>query len=95
MAYVRNNLISRPGYSGMGCAQPATGVGDVWDTITGTAGSVVRFWEQQQQAAGAAAQSQRDLQAALAAQSGIGTGTIMILGAAGIAAFLLLRKKPA
>jgi len=84
MAYTRNNLISRPGYSG---------VGDVWDTITGAAGSVVKFWGAEQQAAGAAAQSQRDLQAAMAAQQGIGTGTILLLGGVGLAAFLLLRKK--
>jgi len=84
MAYTRNNLISRPGYSG---------VGDVWDTITGAAGSVLNFWGSQQQAAGAAAQSQRDLQAAMLGQQGIGTGTILLLGAAGVGAYLLFRKK--
>lgn len=84
MPYVKNNLISRPGYSG---------VGDVWDTISGAAGSVVKFWGQQEQAAGAAAQSQRDLQAALAAQSGPSMTTILLLGAAGVAAFMLLRKR--
>jgi hypothetical protein len=88
MAYVRNQLISRAGYSG----KPSP-IGDVWDSITGAAGSVLHFWEQQQQAAGAAAQSQRDLQAAIAAQSGIGTGTILLIAGGGLAALLLLRKR--
>lgn len=86
MAYTRNNLISRPGYSG---------VGGFMDTITGAAGSVLNFWNAQQQAAGAAAQSQRDLQAAMAAQGGIGTGTIVLLGGVGVVAYLLLRKRSA
>jgi len=86
MAYMRNDLISRSGYSG---------VGDIWDTITGAAGSALKIYGSQQQAAGAAAATSADLNAALAAQQGIGTGTILLLGGVGIAAFLLLRKKKA
>lgn len=85
MAYTtKNNLISRAGYSG---------VGDIWDTITGAAGAVVKAYGSEQAAAGAAAQQNRDLAAALAARSGPDMTTIMILGAVGVGAFLILRKK--
>lgn len=87
MAYMRNDLIARRGYSGMG---------DVWDTITGAAGSVLKFYGAEQQAQGAAAataQANRDLTAALMAQQGPSMGTILLIGGAGLAAFLLLRKK--
>jgi hypothetical protein len=88
MAYERNDLVSRPGYSG---------VGDIWDTITGAAGSVLKFYGTEQQAQGAAAASQqanRDLQAALLARQGISTSTLLIGGAAvGIVALILLRRK--
>jgi hypothetical protein len=88
MAYERNDLVSRAGYSG---------VGDIWDTITGAAGSVLKFYGTEQQAQGAAAASQqanRDLQAALLARQGISTSTLLIGGAAvGIVALILLRKK--
>lgn len=84
MAYQRNNLISRPGYSGFG---------DIWDTLTGAAGGVLKVYGASQQAQGAAAASNADLQAALAAQQGPGMGTILLLGALGVGAFLLLRKK--
>lgn len=88
MAYMRNDLVSRAGYSG---------VGDVWDSITGAAGSVLKFYGTEQQAQGAAAasaQANRDLTTALAARQGIDTTTIMLLGGAGLLAFFLLRKKP-
>ncbi len=88
MAYERNNLVSRPGYSG---------VGDVWDTITGAAGGVLKFYGAEQQAAGAAAanaQANKDLTAALSAQRGISTSTLLIGGLAiGAVALLVLRKK--
>jgi hypothetical protein len=88
MAYERNNLVSRAGYSG---------VGDFWDTITDAAGSVLKIYGTEQQAQGAAAASQqanRDLQAALLARQGISTSTLLIGGAAvGIVALILLRKK--
>ena len=85
MAYTtKNTLISRAGYSG---------VGDIWDTITGAAGAVVKAYGAETAAAGAAAQQNRDLAAALAARSGPDMSTILILGVAGLGAFLLLRKK--
>jgi hypothetical protein len=88
MAYIPNNMVVRTGYSG---------VGDIWDTITGAAGSVVKFYGAEQQATGAAAASQqanRDLTAALAARQGISTSTLVIGGAAvGLIALLYLRKK--
>jgi len=89
MAYERNDLVSRPGYSGFG---------DIWDTITGAAGSVVKFYGAEQQAQGAAAasaQANKDLTAALAARSGgISTETLVIGAAAvGLVAFLVMRKK--
>lgn len=92
MAYERDNLISRAGYS----SDP--GLGDVWDSITGAAGGVLDFWGKQQQAVGAAqqaAQTNKDLAAALAAQQGggISTETIMIGAGVALVAFFLLRKK--
>lgn len=84
MAYMRNDLISRTGYSG---------VGDVWDTITGAASSALKIYGSEQAAQGAAAQSSRDLQAALAAQSGPSTTTILLIGGLAVGAFLMLRKK--
>jgi hypothetical protein len=87
MAYMRNDLIARRGYSG---------VGDIWDTITGAAGSVLKFYGTEQQAQGAAAataQANRDLTAALMAQQGPGMGTILLLGGVGVVAYLLLSKK--
>ena len=93
MAYMRNNLISRKGYNGSGYA----GVGDIWDSITGAAGSVLKFYGTEQQAVGAAAiaqQQNRDLTSALLARQGISTETLLIGGAAvaGIAYFLLRKK---
>lgn len=88
MAYERNTLVSRSSYSGMG---------DIWDSITGAAGSVLKFYGSQQQAQGAAAaaaQSNKDLAAALAARSGgLDTTTLLLIGGLGIGAVLLLRKK--
>lgn len=97
MAYQRSTLISRRGYGGLGGLRRRSGMGDIWDSITGAAGSVLSFWGKEQQAVGAqaqAAQSNRDLTAALAAQNGgISTETILIGGGLAVAAFLLLRKK--
>jgi hypothetical protein len=96
MAYTKNNLISRAGY---GTARNGrNGMGDVWDSITGAAGSVLKFYGTSQQAVGAAAASQqqnRDLTAALMARQGMSTQTVLLIGGAGLAAFLLLRKKSA
>lgn len=91
MAYQRSTLISRRGYAGVG------GMGDILDSLTGAAGSVLSFWGKEQQAVGAqaqASQTNRDLTAALAAQNGgISTETILIGGALAAAAFFILRKK--
>lgn len=88
MAYIRSNLISRQGYSGLG---------DVWDDITGAAGAVVTGFGKEQQAVGAqaqAAQQNQILANALAAQSGgISTTTLVLLGGVGFAAYMLMRKK--
>lgn len=88
MAYFRNNLVSRPGYSGV----------NGW---TDTAGDILKgavsFFGAQQKAAGAQealTQANKDLIAAQAAQSGPST-TVIVAGAAavGLLAFVLLRKK--
>jgi len=87
MAYIRSNLISRQGYSGLG---------DVWDDITGAAGAVVTGFGKEQQAVGAqaqAAQQNQILANALASQGGISTTTLVLLGAAGFAAYMLMKKK--
>jgi LPXTG-motif cell wall-anchored protein len=84
MAYMRNDLISRTGYSGMGG----------WlDTVLSDAGSVLQIYGSTQQAKGAAMQSSQDLQAALAAQQGSSTTTILLIGGLAVGAFLLLRRK--
>lgn len=90
MAYMRNNLIARSGYAGL------PGMGDWWDTISSAAGSALKFYQAEEQAKGAAnaqAQANRDLQAALLGQQGPGLGTFLVIGGAGLAAFLLLRKR--
>lgn len=87
MAYQRNNLISRSGYSG---------VGDWWDTLTDAGGAVLKIYGSQQQAQGAAnatTQANKDLTAALMARQGISMTTVALVGGAGLAAYLLLRKK--
>lgn len=93
MAYQRNNLISRTGYSGI---PPRYGVGDWWDAISDAAGGVLKFYGSAQQAQGAAAASQqtnRDLVAALAAQQNAGMTTLLIVGAVGVGAYLLIRSR--
>ncbi len=86
MAYMRNDMIVRSGYSG---------VGGILDDIISGAGDVLKVYGATQQAQGAAAQSTRDMQAALAAQSGPSTTTILLIGGLAVGAFLLLRKKKA
>jgi len=90
MPYIQNRLISRSGYSG------TPGLGDVWDSITGAASSVLKFYGAEQQAVGAAAasaQQNRDLTAALAARQGISTETVLLVGGAALAIFLIARKR--
>ena len=84
MAYMSNELVVRPGYSG---------VSGVLDDIESGVGKVLQVYSTEQQAQGASAQAQRDILSAMAAQQGSGTTTILILGAVGVAAYLLLRKK--
>jgi hypothetical protein len=86
MPYMSNQLVVRPGYSG---------VGDIFDDILSGAGKVLQVYSTQQQAQGAAAQAQRDIQAAMAAQQGPSTTTILMIGGVAVVAFLLLRKKRA
>ena len=93
MAYERNNLVSRPGYAG---TEVMEAMGDWWDSIENVAGGVLKFYgtaEQAQGAAQATAQTNRDLAAALAANQGMSTSTLLLLGAAGLAAVLILKRK--
>jgi hypothetical protein len=85
MAYARTNeLIARSGYSG---------VGDFWDTLEDVGSGVLKVYNAGQQASGAA-QANKDLAAALAAQhGGISTGTWLMIGAFGIGAVLLITRK--
>jgi LPXTG-motif cell wall-anchored protein len=84
MAYMRNDMVVRSGYSGMG---------SWFDTLISDAGSVLQIYGSTQQAQGAAAQSNRDLQAALAAQQGTSTTSVLLIGGLALGAFLLLRRK--
>ena len=84
MPYMRNNLISRAGYSG---------VGDWWDTISSAAGSALNIYGSAQQAQGAAQQANRDVLAAMQAQQGPGIGTIALIGGGVLVAILLMRHK--
>ncbi len=89
MAYIRNNLVSRAGYSGVGGT-----TGDIGGFLKDVGSGALSFYGSQQQAVGAAAQSNRDLQTALLAQGGgIGMGTVAVVGGLGVVAYLLLRKK--
>lgn len=88
MAYFRNNLISRAGYSG---------VGGFVDTVGDVAKGALSFFGAQQRAAGAQealTQTNKDLIAAQAAQAGPSTTTLVIgAGILGLAAYMLMRKK--
>lgn len=84
MAYMSNELVVRPGYSG---------VGGILDDIESAGSKVLQVYSTEQQAAGASAQAQRDILSAMQAQQSSGTTTILLLGAAGLVAYLLLRKK--
>lgn len=93
MAYVKNTLVSRRGYSGFGGT-----LSDIGGALKDIGSGALSFYGTQQQAVGAAAQAQatnKDLAAALSAQQGIGTGTILIgaLAVGGLALFLLKKKK--
>ncbi len=85
MPYARTNqLIARRGYSG---------VGDFWDSLEDVGSGILKVYNAGQQASGAA-QANKDLAAALAAQhGGISTGTILLLGAFGLGAILLITRK--
>lgn len=88
--YLRDTLISRRGYGGLGGT-----LSDIGGAIKDVASGALTFYGNTQQAAGAAqaqAQANRDLTAALSSQ-GPGLGTVLLVGGAGLAAFLLLRKK--
>jgi hypothetical protein len=90
MAYMRNDLISRAGYAGVDQA-----MGDWWDDASGILGGALKIYGSEQQAVGAAnqaSQTNRDLAAALAAQNGISTSTLVIGGIA-VGAVLLIMKK--
>jgi hypothetical protein len=93
MAYIRDTLVSRAGYSGVGGT-----LSDIGGAIKDIGGGALSFYGSQQQAVGAAQQAaatNRDLAAALAAKSGPGMGTLLLVGGAGLVAFMLLRKKKA
>ncbi len=85
MPYARTNqLIARRGYSG---------VGDFWDSLEDVGSGILKVYNAGQQASGAA-QANKDLAAALAAQhGGISTGTILLIGAFGLGAILLITRK--
>jgi LPXTG-motif cell wall-anchored protein len=92
MAYTKDTLISRHGYSGFG----------TWtDTIGDIGKGALNFFGAQQRAAGAQealTQTNRDLIAAQQAQADSGPSTTtLLIGAAAIGglAYLLLRKKKA
>src|SRR5262245_16656657 len=98
MAYMKTSLISRPVESAFGVSEEL-GLGDVWDTIKGGAGSVLDFFGSGLKAQGAQEALAAQLQAqnaALAAKqsSGISTTTLLVGGAvlAGVLVFALRRK---
>ena len=93
MAYIRNNMISRAGYSGVSGT-----LSDIGGALKDVGAGAINLYGSQQQAVGAAAasaQTNRDLAAALQANSGPDMTTILLLGGAGLVAFLMLRKKSA
>lgn len=95
MAYVSNTIISRPGYSG---------IGSWWGDIASSLGPALSAVGAAQAAKDAAAnggattltaEQQADIAAAQAARDSDHTMLYVGLGVAGLAAYLLLRKKKA
>ncbi|HEY4266755.1 MAG TPA: hypothetical protein VGM94_01055 [Galbitalea sp.] len=84
--FVKSNLISRPGYSGMG---------GILDTIGSAVGGVVNWFGTTQRTIGAQQQQAADLQAAYAAQQGPSTTTIILIGGIGVLAFMMMKKRKA
>ena len=83
MAYVKDQMIARRGYSGFGDDTTPW-----WEKLLG--GTVAGAAQTQ----AAQTQSAADVQRAIAAQGqGIGVGDIALLGAIGLGAYLLLKKK--
>lgn len=85
MAYTSaNTLIARP-----------MGLSGFWDVLEKVGKAGINVFQSGEQAKGAAAvlQAQQAAQTAQLQQNGISTGTILIIGAAGLAAVLLLKKK--
>lgn len=94
MAYLKNTLITRPGYG------TERGPFDGWtDTVGDILKGAANVFGAQQRAAGGQEALQQALaqqQAQAAASSGLDTTTVLLgLGAVGVAAYLILRKKKA
>lgn len=83
MAYMKNNLIVRP-----------VGLAGLWDDLKGIASGALNIYGQQK-ANEAIANQQVATQPVpvMPTSSGISTGTILTIGAVGIGAILLLRKR--
>ena len=93
MAYLKNTLVSSPGY---GSHRPA--LGSWTDTVGDVFKGAVTFFGAQQRAAGGQEALQQALaqQQAAAAQhdTGLDTTTVVLgLGAIGVAAYLILKRK--
>lgn len=88
MAYVKKprRIVARPTWGG--------GMG-FWDELKDAAAGLAAGFSSTSQAQGAMTQSQLDTQRAMAAQGGISGTSVVLLGGAGLAAFLILRKKRA
>lgn len=92
MAYVGNKLVVRPAYSGL-----ESELGDIWDSLKDIASSVVKGYGDARATQGAADALAQQQQAAAAAASMAHSGpdltTIAVVGAIGIGALLILKKR--
>lgn len=87
MPYIgKNTLIARP------MSTPLSGA---WDVLESIGKGALNVFQSGEQAKGAAAvlQAQQAAQQAQMQDSGISTGTLLMIGALGIGAVLLLKKK--
>lgn len=84
MAYIRSNIVVRPAYAGLS---------GIWDSITDFAKNTVNAFGEAKKAQGAAQAQAAQVALPAAPSSGISTGTVVAIGAVGVAALLILNKR--
>lgn len=93
MAYIRNNIVVRPAYAGIGALESE--LGGLLDSLKSIGKSIVGTYGEGKAAQGAAAALAAQQQGAVVAAQDTGPSmtTIAVIGVVGLGAVLLLRKK--